>query len=90
MVKQTQDLELKQGQSLALTPALRQSISILQLSTTDLVAEIGKEINENPVLEIEDDGVGSMVLSEVSAGRIRNLRNYVSPGKIVVCKVFET
>ncbi len=38
-------------------------------------------------LELEDGSAGSMVLSEVAAGRIRNLRAYVSPGKKVVCKV---
>jgi translation initiation factor 2 alpha subunit (eIF-2alpha) len=30
---------------------------------------------------------GSMVLSEIAPGRIRNLRVYVVPNKIIVCKV---
>ena len=30
---------------------------------------------------------GAIVLSEVAAGRIRNLREYVSPGRKIVCKV---
>lgn len=38
-------------------------------------------------LELEDGTPASMVLSEVAAGRIRNLRVYVSPGKKIVCKV---
>ena len=38
-------------------------------------------------LKIEEDGEGSMALPEVSAGRIRNLRDFVSPGKKVVCKI---
>jgi len=38
-------------------------------------------------LDIDGDGEGSMILSEVAAGRIRNLREYVSPGRKVVCKV---
>lgn len=38
-------------------------------------------------LTIEDNGEGSMMLSEVAAGRIRNLREYVVPGKRIVCKV---
>lgn len=32
---------------------------------------------------------GSMVLSEVAAGRIRNLRQYVSPNRLIVCKVLK-
>ncbi len=38
-------------------------------------------------LDVEGGGKGTMVLSEVAAGRIRNLRDYVSPGREVVCKV---
>ena len=38
-------------------------------------------------LNIEDNGSGTMVFSEVSPGRIRNIREYVSPNKKVVCKV---
>ncbi len=30
---------------------------------------------------------GSLMMSEVAAGRIRNLREYVAPGKRIVCKV---
>ncbi len=38
-------------------------------------------------LDIEGHGEGSMMLSEVAAGRIRNLREYVVPNKVIVCKV---
>lgn len=40
-------------------------------------------------LHIEDGGEGSMILSEVAAGRIRNIREYVSPNKKIVCKVLK-
>ncbi|MFH1290274.1 MAG: hypothetical protein ABIH92_02585, partial [Nanoarchaeota archaeon] len=41
-------------------------------------------------LSIEDSDLeGSMVLSEVAAGRIRNLRQYVSPNRLIVCKVLK-
>src|SRR3989344_3914182 len=41
-------------------------------------------------LEIEDCPLmGSMVLSEVAAGRIRNLGDYVSKGKKIVCKILK-
>ncbi len=40
-------------------------------------------------LRIEDFPTfsGSLTMSEVAAGRIRNLREYVAPGKRIVCKV---
>lgn len=40
-------------------------------------------------VNIEGNGLGTIVLSEVAAGRIRNLREYVSPGKKIVCKVLK-
>ena len=41
----------------------------------------------NVFVDIEGDGEGSIVLSEVAAGRIRNLREYVTPNKRIVCKI---
>ncbi|MEN7982249.1 MAG: hypothetical protein ABFQ65_02290 [Nanoarchaeota archaeon] len=38
-------------------------------------------------VNIDGNGQGSIVLSEVAAGRIRNLRDYVVPKKRIVCKV---
>ena len=38
-------------------------------------------------VEIEGGFPGSIVLSEIAAGRIRNLREYVSPNRAIVCKV---
>jgi len=40
-------------------------------------------------LEIEGDGEGTMVMPEVAAGRIRNLREYVYPNKKIVCKILK-
>jgi len=50
-------LELRLGQSLTLTPALQQSIRLLQLSTLDLEAEVAKALSENPLLEQEGEGL---------------------------------
>ena len=68
-------LELRLGQSLTLTPALQQSIRLLQLSTLDLEAEVAKALAENPLLEQEGEGLqdpgalGSTVaVSEVFEG----------------------
>ena len=56
-------LELRHGQHLALTPALQQSIRLLQLSTLDLEAEVATALAENPLLEQEGEGSHSPGLS---------------------------
>ncbi len=38
-------------------------------------------------LTIEGGGEGSMTFSEVSPGRIRNIREFIVPNKKIVCKV---
>jgi len=38
-------------------------------------------------VRIEGNGEGSIIMSEIAPGRIRNLRNYVVPKKKIVCKV---
>lgn len=48
-----QEITLEISQKLALTPELRQSIQILQMSAVELAATIEKEFLENPLLEIE-------------------------------------
>lgn len=51
----TPRLEIKQSQSLLMTPELRQAINILQLNNTELNELIEQEIEQNPLLEKEDD-----------------------------------
>ncbi|GAA4337700.1 RNA polymerase factor sigma-54 [Pigmentiphaga soli] len=48
-------LQLRTSQHLALTPALQQSIKLLQLSTLELEHEIEQILQENPLLERDDD-----------------------------------
>lgn len=38
-------------------------------------------------VKIDGDGQGSIILSEIAPGRIRNLRDYVIPKKRIICKV---
>ena len=45
---------LKQKQSVKLTPSLKKSIDLLQLSRFELIKKIDKEIIENPFLEKND------------------------------------
>ena len=44
-------LELRQGQSLVMTPQLQQAIKLLQLSNLELTAYVESEIEQNPLLE---------------------------------------
>ncbi len=48
-------LELRQGQSLVLTPQLQQAIKLLQLSSMDLSAYVENELERNPLLEKVDE-----------------------------------
>jgi RNA polymerase sigma-54 factor len=47
-----QRLELRQGQSLVMTPQLLQAIKLLQLSHIDLVSYVDAELERNPLLEV--------------------------------------
>lgn len=49
-----QRLDLRQSQSLAMTPQLQQAIALLQLSNLDLADYIERELEENPLLERVD------------------------------------
>ncbi|MEM4271916.1 MAG: hypothetical protein QXD13_02425 [Candidatus Pacearchaeota archaeon] len=63
---------------------------VLELKEDDVLMCTVKKIDGATVfLEIDGNGQGSMVMSEVAAGRIRNLRDYVFPGKKVICKVLK-
>lgn len=60
------NLELRHGQHLTLTPALQQSIRLLQLSTLEFELEIANALTENPLLEQEVEEVDSHTESEHS------------------------
>ena len=47
----SQNLKLKQSQSLVMTPQLQQAIKLLQLTNLELTDLVEKEIEENPFLE---------------------------------------
>src|SRR6185312_8380702 len=50
----TQRLELKQGQSLVMTPQLQQAIKLLQFSNLELADYVEAELEKNPLLEREE------------------------------------
>ncbi len=50
----TAKLDMKQGQSLVMTPQLQQAIKLLQLSNIELSAFIESELEKNPLLALEN------------------------------------
>ena len=62
----------------------------MELKEDDIVMCTVKKIEGTTVfVEIENNGEGSIVMSEIAAGRIRNIRDYVSQGKKIVCKILK-
>lgn len=47
-------LQLRQSQSLVMTPQLMQAIKLLQLSSLDLAAYVDQELEQNPLLERQE------------------------------------
>ncbi len=61
-------LELRQSQSLVMTPQLMQAIKLLQLSNLDLVAYVDAELERNPLLErIEGEEGGESAPDDATA-----------------------
>jgi len=54
----TQRLELRQGQSLVMTPQLQQAIKLLQLSNLELADYVEQELERNPLLERDETEPG--------------------------------
>jgi RNA polymerase sigma-54 factor len=52
-----QGLSLRISQHLALTPQLQQSIRLLQLSTLELAQEVEQMLDDNPFLDVEQEGL---------------------------------
>ncbi len=60
------------GQHLALTPALQQSIRLLQLSTLDLESEIARALDENPMLELPESSEDPSQASDVPVQQVES------------------
>ncbi len=52
-----------------------------------VLGTVEKIIGTTVFVKIEENGEGTITLSEIAPGRIRNLRDYVIPGKRIVCKI---
>ncbi len=66
-------LDIRQTQRISLTPGLVQTLSLLQLSTIDLIAEIRQQAAENPLLVINDPEVPT------GSGQPQTLENWSRP-----------
>ena len=75
----SQNLKLKQSQSLAMTPQLQQAIKLLQLNNLELSNLINKELEENPFLENDS----SEELNEVSNDKTEDLTESFSSGESI-------
>jgi len=61
---------------------------MIELREDDIVLCTVRRIEGTSVfLDIEGNGQGTMIFSEVSPGRIRNIRDFVFPNKKIVCKI---
>lgn len=62
----------------------------MNLKENDIVLCTVKSIEGTAIfVQIENNGLGNIIMSEIAAGRIRNLREYVHPNKKIVCKVLK-
>ena len=52
-----------------------------------VLCTVDKIVGTTVFVKIYDEVDGTIVTSEIAPGRIRNLRNYVVPGKRIVCKI---
>ncbi len=55
-----QRLEMRQGQSLVMTPQLQQAIKLLQLSNVELTEYCEQELEKNPLLERDENAGGEV------------------------------
>ena len=57
-------LDLRQSQSLVMTPQLQQAIKLLALSNLELEGFLAEEIERNPLLEATREGEGAADVAE--------------------------
>lgn len=60
----------------------------MTLEVGDIVlCTVDRIIGTTVFVRVDRNGEGSIVMSEIAPGRIRNIRDYVVPKKTIVCKV---
>jgi translation initiation factor 2 alpha subunit (eIF-2alpha) len=60
----------------------------MELEVGDVVlCTVDRIVGTVVFVKIDDNGEGSIIMSEIAPGRIRNLREYVVPKKKIICKI---
>ena len=75
----TQRMELRQSQSLVMTPQLQQAIKLLELSNLELSAYVEQELEQNPLLE-RDEGERDAGEAERDEGEREDARDQAGLG----------
>ncbi|MGB7206105.1 MAG: RNA polymerase factor sigma-54 [Anderseniella sp.] len=86
----SQKLQMRQGQSLVMTPQLQQAIKLLQMSNYELQAFVESELESNPLLERDErDEQGRDILSDsdkefteiTSSSELRDISEHIASGE---------
>ena len=72
-------LDLRQSQSLVMTPQLQQAIKLLALSNLEVETFIGEALDANPLLEIGESGPGEDVSTQPELVEMRRTSMESSP-----------
>src|ERR1700760_4749320 len=64
----SQRLDLRQSQSLVMTPQLQQAIKLLQLSNLELSDFVEQELEQNPLLERDESDPEPMIAADAPNG----------------------
>jgi RNA polymerase sigma-54 factor len=80
----SQRLELRQAQTLVMTPQLQQAIKMLQLSNLELIQFVDAEIQQNPLLErrdvaVEETTPANTAAESPSATSLEEIANAFTP-----------
>lgn len=79
----TQRLDLRQSQSLVMTPQLQQAIKLLQLSNIELSDYVERELEQNPLLDREDsDGLSERRADARAEGAEASAPDELTPDRI--------
>ena len=67
---------------------MQELLKLCKMEEGDLVlCTVKRIIGTTVFVDIEGNGEGTIITAEIAPGRIRNLRDYVSPGRKIVCKI---
>lgn len=76
----SQRLQVRQAQSLVMTPQLQQAIKLLQMSSLELSAYVETQLVENPLLEMREGEIGDSQTALDSTVAVRHERGPIGTG----------